>query len=358
MPSGFYKLKVDKITRETQDSVSIRLLVPPPLKGVFQYKAGQYLTLHAMINGEDVRRSYSVCSSPFIDSMPTVAVKQVPGGKMSTFLNSELKEGDLIEAMPPMGNFTVEPEANKQVHYVLFGGGSGITPLLSIAKTVLTQEPQSKVTLVYANRNIDSIIFRDELQQMEAEHSSSFKVIHILDEASEGWNGLTGMLSQPKIKQLLSMAVGDQQNAAHYYICGPGGLMQLVEESLKSFGIPNDHIHLEYFTAVKKESSEDTATVPDESGSGPKKVKVELFGDEQTIEVPSDKTILEAAQDAGMDPPYSCTVGVCTTCRARVYEGKVRMDEREGLSDAEIEEGFVLTCQSHPVTDFVDLRYE
>lgn len=356
MPAGFYKLKVDRITRETPDAVSIRLLVPPPLKGMFTYKSGQYLTLHQMINGEDVRRSYSVCTSPYDDAMPTVAVKQVVDGRMSTFLNQSLKEGDLIEAMPPMGNFSVEPEAGKQGHYVLFGGGSGITPLMSIAKTVLGQEPLSKVTLVYANRNEESIIFRKEIDQLATDVADRFKVVHILDEAGSEWTGLTGMLNPLKVNQLLKQEVGPDLNAAHYYICGPTGMMQMIETTLQDAGTGKENIHLEYFTAVKKDSdSEEKSEIV--ATEGTKHIKIELFGDHHEVTIDDNKTILEAAQDAGIDPPYSCTVGVCTTCRAKVHSGKVSMDEREGLSDAEIEEGYVLTCQSHPLTD-VDLTFE
>ncbi len=357
MPAGFYKLKVDKIKRETADAVSIRLLVPPPLKASFSYKAGQYLTLHSMINGEDVRRSYSVCSSPYLDDMPTVAVKQVSDGRMSTFLNTDLREGDLIEAMPPMGKFTIDPNNSSEKHYVLFGGGSGITPLFSIALTVLDQEPKSKITLVYANRDEESIIFNDSIKDLEAEHAERFKTVHLLENPTEGWAGLTGMLSQPKIKQLLNLHLGAEQNGAEYFICGPSGMMKLVESSLQEMNIASEQIHLEYFTAIEKKEAEPVSTSVEDDGS-PKTVKVEVYGDEETITVANDKTILEAAQDAGLDPPFSCTVGVCTTCRAKVHKGKVRMDEREGLSDAEIEEGFVLTCQAHPLTNDVELSYE
>ncbi|MBI1304999.1 MAG: 2Fe-2S iron-sulfur cluster binding domain-containing protein [Bacteroidetes bacterium] len=358
MPTGFYRLKVDKITRETQDAVSIRFLVPPPLKGIFTYKAGQYLTLYANINGEDVRRSYSVCESPYIDDMPTVAVKEVEDGRMSIFLNRELKEGDLIEAMPPMGKFTVEPDSSRSAHYVLFGGGSGVTPLKSILLTVLTREPNSKVTLIYANRNESSIIFRSQLENLATQYAGRFELVQLLDEAPAGWSGLTGMLNPMKIRQLIQQHVSEPA-AAQYYICGPGGLMTLVRETLEHSNIESSHIHLEYFTAVEK--SAEVSDSSDETEVGEIKtrtVEVELFGDVQNVSVKPNQTILEAAQEAGMDPPFSCTVGVCTTCRAKVHSGKVKMDEREGLSDAEVEEGYVLTCQSHPLTDDVSLVYE
>jgi ring-1,2-phenylacetyl-CoA epoxidase subunit PaaE len=359
MPTGFYKLKVDKITRETPDAVSIRLLVPPPLKSMFTYKAGQYLTVHSMINGEDVRRSYSVCSSPFEDAMPTVAVKQVEDGRMSSFLNTSLKEGDMLDAMPPMGNFIVEPEGDRSNHYVLFGGGSGITPLFSIARTVLGQEPNSKISLVYANRDEDSIIFKNSIVEMGENFGDRFSVVHILDNPSSSWTGLSGMLNQMKVTQLVNQLTHNEPLKADYFICGPSGLMKLVENSLIDMKIDAGNIHLEYFTAVTKDSDDTPKDDTDEvDEGGDKQVKVDVYGDEQTITVPPTKTILEAAQDAGMDPPYSCTVGVCTTCRARVLSGKVRMDEREGLSDSEIEDGYVLTCQGHPITNNVELTYE
>ena len=354
MPAGFYRLKVDKIIRETPEAVQIRFLVPPPLKNLFTYRAGQYLTLHATINGEEIRRSYSVCESPYVDDMPTVAVKEVENGRMSTFLNRQLQEGDLIEDMPPMGNFTVDLNDQAQRHFILFGGGSGITPLKSILMSVLLKEPNSKITLIYANRDEASIIFREALDTLEQTYASRFKIIHVLDEAGPEWTGLKGMLNEMKVNQLVKM--NETRIAeAEYYICGPGGLMQLVKSSLENMGIPGSHIHLEYFAAVK--SDEAKSTVVEDDGSE-KIVTIDLFGDEMDVTVKPNQTILEAAQEAAMDPPYSCTVGVCTTCRAKVHEGTVRMDEREGLSDAEIDEGYVLTCQSHPTSSRVKLTYE
>ncbi len=358
MPTGFYRLKVDKIVRETADAVSIRFLVPPPLKAMFDYKAGQFLTLHAMINGQDIRRSYSVCESPYLDEMPTVAVKMVDDGRMSKFLNETLKEGDLIEAMPPMGNFTVIPDPARSVHYVLFGGGSGITPLKSILKTVLYREPLSRITLFYANRDLESIIFKSKLETLKAEFDDRLEIVHILDNPPSDWNGLSGMLDPTIIERLVKVKI-DAFESAHFFICGPGGLMALVKSTLQSMNIADDHIHLEYFTAVVHTDEELNAAAEEESDEIiTRKVKIELYGMEDEIEVKPNKTILEAAQDAGLDPPFSCTVGVCTTCRAKLHSGRVKMDEREGLSDAEIEEGYILTCQSHPLTGDVDLSYE
>lgn len=363
MPAGFYKLKVGKITRETTDAVSIQLLVPPPFKQQFQYKPGQYLTFSIEIKGEEVRRSYSVCSSPYADVMPVIAVKEVPGGKMSSYMNQHLKEGDLLDVMPPMGKFTVEPEAKRQRHYFLFGGGSGITPLKSILLSVLSQEPLSKITLVYANRNEDSVIFRQELEALRTSNADKLKIIYSYDDAPEGWTGLSGYLNTSKIDELIKREDAQYKDAV-YYICGPSGMMDVVKRGLESSGVAQDHIYTEYFTAVVKEKSDTVVQHEAEDDDdhflppSDRRIRVELYGMKSEINVRPDQTILDAAQDAGLDPPYSCTVGVCTTCRARLRSGKVNMDEREGLSDSEIDAGYILTCQSHPLTDDVDLIYE
>ncbi len=353
---GFYPLKVQSIKRETDDAVSIEFEIPTHLRNQFVYKAGQYLTFYTELNGEGIRRSYSVCSSPYLNPQPVIAVKKVDNGRMSTFMNEVLKEGDMLEAMPPMGKFTVEPDSGRSLHYVLIGGGSGITPLYSILLTLLHEEPGSKITLIYANRDEHSVIFKEELEKLKQSYNDRLELILSYDEAPANWNGLSGFLQIPIIHQILRQYVHAPREA-HYYICGPGALMQLAKTSLEMAGIPAEHIHTEYFTAVVAEAKKPEPDLT-ENASVAHQVKVELYGKEHEITVSPGDTILYAAQDAGLEPPFSCTVGVCTTCRARVLAGKVHMDEREGLSDAEIKEGFVLTCQSHPLTDGVHVVYE
>lgn len=357
MPQGFFPLKVSRIIRETPDAVSIAFQVPPHLKSQFSYQAGQYLTFHHVINGEEVRRSYSVCSSPYLDEMPVIAVKKVENGRMSSYFNDHLKEGDILEAMPPMGKFIVVPEASRKAHYVLIGGGSGITPLYSILLTVLHQEPNSTITLLYANRNEVSVIFAAALKEMAATYPERLDIVYVYDNPPAGWHGLSGFLTTPMIHQVLRQHV-EKPREAVYYICGPGPLMQMAKSSLEMAGIPADHVKTEYFSAVSSETKAAPPVSATEDATIPHDVKVEVYGKEHTITVKPGDTILNAAQDAGLEPPFSCTVGVCTTCRARVLSGKVHMDEREGLSDAEINEGFVLTCQSHPLTDGVHVIYE
>jgi ring-1,2-phenylacetyl-CoA epoxidase subunit PaaE len=363
MPAGFFPIKIAEINRETKDAVSIRLEIPPHLSSQFQYKAGQFLTFAINIQGEEVRRSYSVCSSPLLDPHPTIAVKEVEGGKMSTFLNRELKTGDSIQVMPPTGKFTVEANASARNIYFLFGGGSGITPLMSIIRTVLFAEPESKVYLYYANRDEESIIFRKQLNELQASNPEKLKVIYSLDLAPSGWGGPEGLLDQSKVSELIRVELGLNYPVAKYYTCGPSPMMDVVVKGLQSAGVRNDAIFTEYFTATTKTTDEPKKGKTSEHYEEDdkiieRKVKVEVFRQQEEITVKPEQTILIAAQDAGLDPPYSCTVGVCTTCRARLRSGRVHMDEREGLSDVEIDQGYILTCQSHPLSNDVDLVYE
>ncbi|MFY0643873.1 MAG: ferredoxin--NADP reductase [Bacteroidia bacterium] len=360
MPAGFYPIQVKEVKRETKDAVSIKFDIPSELKEKFHYKAGQYFTFSIIINGEDVRRSYSVCSSPVTDPNPTIAVKEVEGGKMSTYLNRSLKEGDTIDIMPPMGKFTVEPKSSETHHYFLFGGGSGVTPLVSIIKTVLVAEPNSKLSLFYANRDEESIIFRQEIDQLAAENSDRLEIMYSLDNPPQEWTSYEGYLTEDKVSELVREKLGLNYPVARYYTCGPSPMMDVVVAGLKSAGVRNDNIFTEYFTATNHENhGQNTASAENYSEEIIERtIKVEVFGQNKEITVKPEQTILIAAQEAGMDPPYSCTVGVCTTCRARLRTGRASMDEREGLSDAEIDLGYILTCQGHPLSDDVDLVYE
>jgi ring-1,2-phenylacetyl-CoA epoxidase subunit PaaE len=360
MHAGFHNLQIKKITRETKDAVSLEFDIPTHLQNEFSYKAGQYLTFSIDINGEEVRRSYSVCSSPLTSSNPVIAVKEVEGGKMSTYLNREVKEGDTIQVMPPMGKFTVEPNASASNIYFLFGGGSGITPLLSIIKTVLFAEPNSKLILFYANRDVESIIFHNELKELDAKHEN-LKVIYSLDNPSMDWMGYRGFLTEASVSEIVRNELGLNYPVAKYYTCGPSPMMDVVVKGLESAGVRKENIFTEYFTAATKKETTDTAEKVSENYSDEvieRTIKVEVFGQQKEVTVSPEQTVLIAAQDAGLDPPYSCTVGVCTTCRARLRSGRAMMEEREGLSDAEIEQGYILTCQAHPLSDDVDLIYE
>lgn len=356
---GFYPLKVKQLVRETTQAVTVYFDVPEELSHAFSYVSGQYLTLSLEINGEEVRRAYSLCTSPYVDADMAVTIKEVEGGKMSSYMNRKLQKGDTVLVMPPNGKFIREPNEKASNTYILFGGGSGITPLMSIAQTVLHKEPQSKVFLVYANRQPDSVIFKARLDEMEKEQKDRFKVIYSYDKAPMMWFGLKGFLTEKVVGDVVKLKIGGNYASALYYICGPSPMMDAVKNGLKRTGIPDSNVFTEYFTAsTSAKTTESSAINTSKAFSGKTSVHVKLYGKESDIEVEANQTILDAANAAGLQPPYSCTVGVCTTCRAKVLSGEVEMLEREGLSDAEIEEGYVLTCQSLPRSEKIDIVFE
>jgi len=352
-----HKINIKNIIKETSDAVSVELDIPKALKETFQYKPGQYLTLETEVNGETVRRAYSLCSSPYTDNVPAIAVKKVEKGKMSTYLNDTAKVGESLMVLAPNGKFVVNINANSNNHYVLFGGGSGITPLMSIMKSVLTQEPGSRITLIYANKSKDNVIFSKTIDEMAKTYDSRLKVLYSYDNAPLMWFGLKGLLSVEKIGQILNSKLGGGYLDCKFYICGPTGMMDVVKLGLKTNGVPTENIHTEYFTAPSS-SNKETVVETAESFKGYGNVTVHLYGKTHSLEIDDKTTILQAANQEGLQPPYSCTIGVCTTCRAKVIKGTVHMLEREGLSDAEVEEGYVLTCQSQIRSNEVELKYE
>jgi ring-1,2-phenylacetyl-CoA epoxidase subunit PaaE len=260
--------------------------------------------------------------------------------------------------MPPMGKFIVDIDPSKAKTYVLFGGGSGITPLMGIAKEVLHKETNSNVTLVYANRNPDSVIFKQVLADMEKTFGSRFKVIHNYDQAPFTWFGLKGMLTTDKIANIVKQKIGGSYDQYFYYTCGPGTMMVVVKTGLTQIGVSNEQIYIEYFSAPVSSTPQVEESAADTAFTGTASITMKVYGKTHTITCDSNTTILNAAIKNGIDPPYSCTVGVCTTCRAKVSKGHLHMLEREGLSDKEIEQGYVLTCQSVPRSNEIELSYE
>lgn len=359
--SKFNKLKVTSVNRETSDSVSVVLEIPTQFQSQYQYIPGQYLTLRLNINGELVNRSYSFCSSPAWNEPMTIAVKEVIGGKASTFINRNLKPGDEIEVMEPMGNFHTPLDENNEKHYILFGGGSGITPLFSILKTVLKIEPKSSITLFYGNRDEQSIIFKEKLQALEAAYPNRLKVVHILDKPSS-FAQYSGLVVKEMALKLLRENTNMNFTQSEFFICGPTPMMREIETALNELGIPKHRIHIEYFTAKADEdktaATVGTSTPSAEPFTGKAKVKLIYDGNEVEFEMSENETVLNAALDAGYDPPYSCMVAACCTCRAKLIEGNVVMDDRESLTDGEIAKGYVLTCQSHPKSNVVVLNYD
>lgn len=349
----FHTLKVKDIRRETAEAVSVAFEIPPQQQPEYQFKQGQYVTLKMNIGGEELRRSYSVCTSPFAEKELRVAIKEVAGGKVSSFINQKLKVGDSIEVMTPMGNFHTVLMGGKSKKYVLVAGGSGITPMMSILKSVLYIEKQSTVHLIYANKNETSTIFKSEIDQIAASNPN-FKVTYIFEKPEQAVSELqTGIITKDKATALLEQFGG--LNADEYFVCGPGPMMDNVKETLEGLKIAKEKIHIEYFTSVVEAVNQAVATGSNVNAT----VKVIQYGVETEFKLETGSiSILEAAIEAGVDAPFSCKGAVCCTCRAKVLEGKVKMNANYALTEQEVEEGFILTCQAHPITDNVVVDYD
>ncbi|PZR37580.1 MAG: oxidoreductase [Azospira oryzae] len=347
----YYELKVKNIIQETKDAISIAF--EHPAEGKLNYKSGQFLTLIVPVNGKEVRRAYSLCSSPFTDSELVVTVKRVDKGLMSNWLPDHLKAGDQVRIMEPMGQFTTEFKKEGKRHLILFAGGSGITPMMSIIKSLLTQEPESILTLIYCNRNIDSIIFKEELTRLETKHEGRLHLIHILDEAPMNWQGYSGLLNHDMLQKLFERIPDWGIDKTTYLMCGPEGMMKNVEQILAEHKIPREKIFKESFVQgiLDKDKKEEAGATA--SGNTAHEVTIRYDGQEFKVKVEPHRTILETALDAGIDLPYSCQSGLCTACRGKAISGKVKLDEEEGLSQSEKNEGYVLTCVGHPLTDDV-----
>ncbi len=353
----FHQLKVADIRKETADCVSVAFEIPESLKSEYQYTQGQYVTIKMMHAGEEIRRSYSLCSSPVADQDFRIAAKKVKDGRMSVYLNDTLKVGDVLDVMSPMGNFyNLKSASNKNI--VLFAGGSGITPMLSIIKTLLKNEPSAKLTLFYGNQNEASIIFKEELNAI-ASSNNNFQLFNILDDTNADVAELyKGLVTKEKVLALVENHVGLNLDN-EFFICGPTPMMKNVEESLLGLKIAKEKIHLEYFTA-SLEAAKDSANANTSTGEKVvAQVTVILDGDETTFELASDgKNILDAAMDQDLDVPFSCKGAVCCTCRAKIIEGEVEMKANYALTEEEVSEGFILTCQSHPKTAKVVVDYD
>jgi len=355
MSLNYKEITVKEVKKETAQCVSVAFDIPETLATAFAYKAGQYLNIRAFINGEDVRRSYSLCSSPLQNEW-RVAVKKVDGGLFSTFANDVLKAGDKLELMPPMGNFYAELNPTNNKRYIGIAAGSGITPVISIIKTVLQTEPGSSFTLVYGNRNRPSIIFKEELEALKNKYIHRFNIIHILSREMTDATLNHGRINAEKCAHLFEKALNI--NADEFFICGPEEMTLDVKDFLKNNGIAEQKIHIELFTTVnaKKFVAKDVVSATDEVKSN---ITVKLDGITFNFDLGfDDASILDAAAHQGADVPYSCKSGVCCTCRAKLLEGEVEMEACYGLEPDEIEAGFILTCQSHPKSVKVVVDYD
>jgi len=357
MSAGFHTLTIAEVIDETAEARSIRFAVPDDLRETFKFKPGQHLTLKAEIENEDVRRNYSLCVAPQ-DGMLTVTVKRIAGGLFSNWANDRLKPGDAIEVMPPHGSFTRDFDAAAANHYVAFAGGSGITPVMSLLKSAMLDEPKSRFTLFYGNRDSSSIIFLDALAQLKNRFMDRLEVHHFLAEEAEDIALFNGMLDRAKCEEILEMLV-DPAEVAAFFICGPGPMMDAAEEALLARGVDRDRIHIERFTAGRASAmaqAQMQALSREASGAA---MTVTLDG--RTRRVAFDAAagnILDSARAAGLPAPFACKAGVCATCRAKVVSGEVEMAARYGLTDEEVAAGYVLTCQSVPKSGDVVVDYD
>jgi len=353
-----HAVKVSKVLKLNKDAVAIYLDIPDELKETFKYSQGQFLSIQVNINGENYRREYSICSSPYYENDLVISSKKIGNGIVSNYFYNSIKENDILEVYPPQGKFFTTLNSANEKNYFLIGGGSGITPLMSILKSVLFVEPKSKVILYYGSKDEDGIIFKDELIQLQQKYSDRLKIFFTLSDENENWKGLKGMINSNDLLKLVNDNTGDKSKDTEYFICGPVEMMEKVKNYLSDLKVEHNKIHIEYFTAPVHHE-EYIPAVEDEilDDTKEREVHIILDGSEHKIIVKPGVSILNSAIKADLDPPFSCKSGICTTCRAKLYSGKVKMDEREGLSDAEIAEGYILTCQSHPLTDNVKLEY-
>jgi ring-1,2-phenylacetyl-CoA epoxidase subunit PaaE len=351
----YLSLKVREVVKETEDTVSIFFEQPEPF---LEYKPGQYLTVILDIQGKEVRRSYSLCTSPFTDSHPGITVKRVNNGLVSNFLNDHIRPGKTLEIMKPLGNFTCDFHSKNKKHFVMVAGGSGITPIMGILKSALINEPNSKITLIYCNRSEEQIIFHKALNQLEDIYAGRLMVIHNLSQPSSNWKGLKGRLDASKLKDTLESIHYPELDQIQYFICGPEGLMNTTVSTLESLGIDGNLIIKESFYTdieAKEEALKSAGKLAPELS---REIEVVLEGETYHFEVPAGKTILEAGLDHDVDMPYSCQSGLCTACRGRLISGKVDMIEDAGLSASEIEQGYILCCSSKPASSDVKIKIE
>lgn len=351
--SKYYHLVVKDVVKETDDTITVSFW--HPVHQAISYKPGQFLTLMPVINGQKVRRSYSMSSSPHADASLAITVKRVAGGLVSNWLNDHLKAGDAIEVMEPMGNFTPALHSGNRRHVVMFGGGSGITPLMSIAKSVLTIEQQSRVTIIYGNRNEYSIIFKQQLDELRQKVGDRLEVIHVLSQPLNGWEGPKGRINQTLASQMLAALPDFDAKTTEFYLCGPEGMMHEVENCLTLLRVPAELIRKEHFAAAAPEAE---AADEDDGSLKTQTVTINYEGSQYEIEVQPHQTILEAALDLDIDLPYSCQAGMCTACMGKCTSGKIKMDEEDGLTAKEIQQGYILTCVAHPLTKGVVIDIE
>lgn len=344
----FYTLTVSEVKRETPNAVSITLQIPSDLKEKFSFKAGQYITFKHVANGKEIRRAYSICSEP-TSGVLKVGVKKVTEGLFSTFANSDLNVGDTLEVLPPMGKFIVEPESSNSKNYAAFVAGSGITPVLSIIQTVLLEEPNSTFLLVYGNQSPSETMFFADLKKLQEDYPNQFAVQYVFSR-EEADDALFGRIDRSVVNVILKNKYKDTR-FDDFYLCGPEIMIDEVSSTLKENHINTKQIHFELFT-----TSEGDLLV--EAHDGNTKITITLDDETETFTMSQKKSVLEAALEHKLDAPFSCQGGICSTCIARIIEGKAEMRKNQILTDGEIAEGLILTCQAHPTTPTLVIDYD
>jgi ring-1,2-phenylacetyl-CoA epoxidase subunit PaaE len=362
----FYSLTVKDVILETDDAVSILFFIPEDHKNSFLFFPGQYVTVSSEISGKEIRRPYSINTMPGLPYFG-ITVKRVHKGNMSHFLN-RIQSGTVLNVSSPEGHFIVKPSHNLSRSFYFFAAGSGITPVMSMIRTILEEEPKSVCYLLYGNRHENSIIFRKELEDLEKKYSGQLFIEHILSNPLKSkasglggllgkketlWKGETGRIGEKSVEKFLQK-FPSRFTEREYYTCGPGDMITKTEKYLLTKGIDSIHIHKEFFTSPGKENT----SGKDSNVTGSSLVEVTLKGITHQFDIPKNKIILDELVEKKLDPPYSCTSGACSTCIAKVSSGDVKMDACYALEDDEVAAGYVLTCQARPVSDKVILTYD
>lgn len=348
--SQFHKLTISELHKETDDCVTIAFEVPAALKTDFRFKAGQYITLKTTVEGKELRRDYSICSSPN-SGILKVAVKAVKDGTFSSFANSKLKVGDVMEVSSPNGRFVFEPNSSLERTIAAFAAGSGITPIMSIAKSVMEGEPKSNFVLVYGNKTPNDTIFLDELLQLQSQYKERFR-IHFVYSQSQEDKALFGRIEKSTVNFILKNDYADTI-FDRFYICGPEPMIHTIQDVLMEYGIKESQILFELFTVTTP-----AKPIASELIDGKTKVTIMLDDEESSFVMDQKKSVLEAALAENLDAPYSCQGGICSSCLARLKEGEVTMRQNNILTDSELEEGLILTCQAHPITSTIIVDYD
>jgi 3-ketosteroid 9alpha-monooxygenase subunit B len=337
-----HALRVAKVVRETADACSIVFEIPEALRPTFRYRAGQFVTLHVPYGGKTLTRCYSLASSPDVESEHKITIKRVAGGRVSNWINDNVNAGDVLECLPPGGLFVLNDSTSD---LVMFAGGSGITPVISLIKTALATTGR-RIRLVYANRNVVSVIFRAELEDIAARHRGRLEVIHRYDDAD-------GLVDVHHVREWAA-----DRSGGEFYICGPAEFMSIVERGLLEEGVAAEHIHIERFVSPPDPDERPVAEArPAGEGTVPASISIHLDGKRHDVAYQEGQTVLVACQSAGLRPPFSCTEAFCGCCMAKLVSGQVRMKHNDFLSKKEVSQGWVLTCQSIPLTPDVEIRY-